>query len=87
MLVSTRKLSSSSFLAPPEGRLGACLGSLGKRPYKPTQQLRDSSHDDFPQEKYRAYPPVNLPDRQWPNRTITKPPSGARWTCATATSR
>jgi len=27
-----------------------------------------------PDSKYRAFPPVNLVDRQWPNRTITKPP-------------
>jgi 2-isopropylmalate synthase len=27
-----------------------------------------------PREKYRPFPPVNLPDRQWPNRTITRPP-------------
>ena len=27
-----------------------------------------------PREKYRPFPPVSLPDRQWPNRTITKPP-------------
>ena len=27
-----------------------------------------------PREKYRPFPPVNLPDRQWPNRSITKPP-------------
>ncbi|MFT3987019.1 2-isopropylmalate synthase [Aestuariivirga sp.] len=27
-----------------------------------------------PQEKYRPFPAVNLPDRQWPSRTITKPP-------------
>ncbi len=27
-----------------------------------------------PAEKYRAYTPVNLPDRQWPSRSITKPP-------------
>jgi 2-isopropylmalate synthase len=27
-----------------------------------------------PREKYRPFPPVNLPDRQWPNRTITSPP-------------
>ncbi len=24
--------------------------------------------------KYRPFPPVNLPDRQWPARTLTKPP-------------
>jgi len=27
-----------------------------------------------PREKYRPFPPVNLPDRQWPNRTITTVP-------------
>jgi 2-isopropylmalate synthase len=29
-----------------------------------------------PSTKYRAFPPVDLPDRQWPGRTITRPP---RW--------
>ena len=29
-----------------------------------------------PGRKYRPFPPVNLSDRQWPNRTITHPP---RW--------
>jgi 2-isopropylmalate synthase len=27
-----------------------------------------------PKEKYQPYKPVALPDRQWPNRTITAPP-------------
>jgi 2-isopropylmalate synthase len=27
-----------------------------------------------PREKYRQFPPVDLPDRQWPNRSITTPP-------------
>ena len=27
-----------------------------------------------PREKYRPFPPVNLPDRQWPNKMITQPP-------------
>jgi 2-isopropylmalate synthase len=27
-----------------------------------------------PSSKYRAYPPVPLPSRQWPSRTLTKPP-------------
>ena len=27
-----------------------------------------------PQSKYRAFAPINLPDRQWPSQTITKPP-------------
>src|SRR3569833_3096 len=29
-----------------------------------------------PSVKYRPFPPIALPDRQWPSRTITKPP---RW--------
>ena len=29
-----------------------------------------------PSVKYRPFPPVDLPDRQWPSRTITRPP---RW--------
>src|SRR5258708_257862 len=29
-----------------------------------------------PSKKYRPFPPINLPDRQWPSRTIQKPP---RW--------
>ena len=27
-----------------------------------------------PKEKYRAFPPVALPDRQWPNRSLGQPP-------------
>ena len=27
-----------------------------------------------PREKYRSFPPIDLSDRQWPNRTITKAP-------------
>jgi 2-isopropylmalate synthase len=27
-----------------------------------------------PERKYRPFAPVNLPDRTWPNRVITKPP-------------
>jgi 2-isopropylmalate synthase len=27
-----------------------------------------------PVTKYRAFPPVNLPNRQWPNRTLTRAP-------------
>jgi len=29
---------------------------------------------DQPAQKYRAFQPVNLPDRRWPNVVITKPP-------------
>ena len=28
-----------------------------------------------PREKYRPFPPVDLPDRQWPGRTLTSPPT------------
>ena len=27
-----------------------------------------------PATKYRAFPAIDLPDRQWPSRTITTPP-------------
>jgi len=27
-----------------------------------------------PATKYRAFPAIDLPDRQWPGRTITHPP-------------
>src|ERR1017187_4751248 len=29
-----------------------------------------------PSKKYRPFPPINLPDRQWPNRVLTHAP---RW--------
>jgi 2-isopropylmalate synthase len=29
-----------------------------------------------PSAKYRPFPEIDLPDRQWPSRTITKAP---RW--------
>lgn len=29
-----------------------------------------------PSTKYKAFKPLNLPDRQWPSKTIQKPP---RW--------
>lgn len=28
----------------------------------------------YPQQKYRPFPPVHLPDRQWPDRVLTEPP-------------
>jgi 2-isopropylmalate synthase len=28
----------------------------------------------MPIQKYRPYTPVDLPDRTWPNRTITRAP-------------
>src|SRR5256886_14822484 len=35
---------------------------------KPPAMLRD------PSIKYRPFPPVRLPERQWPNRVLTKAP-------------
>lgn len=29
-----------------------------------------------PWKKYKAFKPLNLPDRSWPNKTVDKPP---RW--------
>ena len=29
---------------------------------------------DVPSRKYKPFPPIDLPDRTWPTRTITKPP-------------
>jgi len=36
----------------------------------------DQKPSGMPFERYRAFPPIDLPDRTWPNATITKPP---RW--------
>src|SRR5882757_7885843 len=37
---------------------------------------KPSNMQKNPSQKYRAFPPVNLPDRQWPNRVLTAAP---RW--------
>ena len=29
---------------------------------------------DQPATKYRASPPINLPDRRWPDAVLTRPP-------------
>ena len=31
--------------------------------------------NQIPNGKYRAYPQINLPNRQWPNNTITNAPA------------
>ena len=41
----------------------------------------------MPVHRYRAFPPIDLPDRTWPSRTITEAPAGSRPTCVTATRR
>jgi len=35
---------------------------------------KDSSMSTMPISKYRAYAPVNLPDRKWPSQVLTKAP-------------
>jgi len=35
-----------------------------------------ASPKKMPFERYRPYPPVDLPDRTWPNRVVTRAP---RW--------
>ena len=34
-----------------------------------------STAKTMPFHKYRPFQPINLPDRTWPNRTITKAPT------------
>ena len=36
-------------------------------------------------EKYIPFVPLKMDHRTWPDKQITKAPSGARWTCGTAT--
>jgi 2-isopropylmalate synthase len=38
-------------------------------------------------EKYHPYPPVDLADRTWPSKQITKAPIWCSVDCAMATSR
>jgi 2-isopropylmalate synthase len=47
-----------------------CLAATGANPQTETVMLKE------PSKKYRPFPPVHLPDRQWPNRTLTCAP---RW--------
>jgi 2-isopropylmalate synthase len=35
--------------------------------------MKDNMHKN-PSQKYRPFPPVSLPDRQWPNRVLTRAP-------------
>lgn len=41
----------------------------------------------MPVHKYKPYEAVEIPDRTWPDRRITKAPAGCRPTCGTATRR
>ena len=42
----------------------------------PSDISRSQKPSGMPVERYRAFPPVDLPDRTWPGRTITQAP---RW--------
>jgi len=37
---------------------------------------RGQKPSGMPVDRYRAYPPIDLPDRVWPTRAITEAP---RW--------
>lgn len=47
-----------------------CLAAAGANRQTENAMLKD------PSKKYRPFPPVNLPNRQWPSRTLTGAP---RW--------
>src|ERR1700678_3177933 len=43
-------------------------------PRKPANLNPPRSMQPAPVSKYAPFPPVQLPDRQWPNRTLTRAP-------------
>jgi len=45
------------------------LAALLRRPFQNLTSMLSN-----PSSKYRAYPPIHLPARQWPSRVLTKPP-------------
>jgi 2-isopropylmalate synthase len=45
-----------------------------RRPVDTFADNRDNAMLKNPATKYRPFTPVNIPDRQWPNRTITRAP-------------
>src|SRR3954466_6505186 len=49
------------------------VGFLFCQTEAPLPQLKENMLKD-PSKKYRAFPPVALPDRQWPNRALTRTP-------------
>jgi 2-isopropylmalate synthase len=51
------------------------VGFLFCQTRTPPHNLKTTMLND-PSKKYRPYPPVQLPDRQWPNRVLTRAP---RW--------
>ena len=53
-------------------RLARCFGDTNPRKLTTARcrRLKD------PSKKYKKFPPLNLPDRQWPSKTIDKAP---RW--------
>jgi hypothetical protein len=53
----------------------------------PTRFDQDDHAHPTPPTKYRAFAPVRLTDRTWPDAVLTRRRSGAASTCATATRR
>src|SRR3954466_4711033 len=49
------------------------VGFLFCQTEAPLPQLKENMLKD-PSKKYRAFPPVSLPDRQWPNRVLSHAP-------------
>jgi 2-isopropylmalate synthase len=50
------------------------VGFLSAQTADGDQQQTDTAMLKDPSKKYRPFPPVALPDRQWPNRTLTGAP-------------
>ncbi len=44
------------------------------KPLPPRDTIERQERSGMPIEKYRAFQPIDLPDRQWPTRVITKAP-------------
>ncbi|KAI9839015.1 MAG: hypothetical protein M1838_004477 [Thelocarpon superellum] len=56
-----------------DGGVGLCTNHSGVR-YNCTDYTAATLKD--PSKKYRKFQPIDLPDRQWPSKTLDKPP---RW--------
>ncbi len=55
------------------------------RPTPVTNETPLQKPSGMPIHKYGRYEAVEIPDRTWPDRRITKAPAGCPPTCATAT--
>lgn len=55
------------------------------RPTPVTNATHTQKPSGMPIHKYGQYEAVDIPDRTWPDKRITKAPAGCRPICATAT--